>query len=76
MRFFGVLVVFVLCPLQRFEIISKAPDLRKKKRKKALSEVSTVNAVICKELLGRSLSVSVEGGVQHIHWCFCAIVTG
>lgn len=75
----GFLFVFVLCPLPQFEMISKAPDLKKKKRgkkKKALSKVSTVNAVICKELLGRSLSVSMEGGVQHFHWCFCAIVTG
>lgn len=38
--------------------------------------MSTVIAVICKELLGRSLSVSMEGGVQHFHWCFCVIVTG
>lgn len=28
----GFLFVFVLCPLQQFEMISKAPDLKKKMR--------------------------------------------
>lgn len=69
-------VWFWFSPLQQFKMIFKSSRFKEEKGKKALSKASTVNAVICKELLGRSLSVSMEGGVQHFHWCFCAIVTG
>lgn len=71
-------VWFWFFPLQQFEMILKSSRFKEEngKKKKAPSKASTVNAVICKELLGRSLSVSMEGGVQHFHWCFCAIVTG
>lgn len=73
-----VLLGFFVCfySLSTSTIWDDFKSSRFKEEKEALSKVSTVNAVICKELLGRSLSVSMEGGVQHFHWCFCAIVTG